>query len=69
MDPRPRPPRGTIPILIGGYSDAALDRAARIGDGWVTAKISPERFARLRARITARCLARGRDPGSLQFVA
>jgi probable F420-dependent oxidoreductase len=69
MDPRPQPPRGMIPILVGGYSAAALDRVVRIGDGWVTARISPERFSRLRADITARCETRGRDPGSLQFAA
>lgn len=28
-------PTRPIPILIGGHSDAALRRAARIGDGWM----------------------------------
>ena len=28
-------PRNPLPILIGGHSDAALERAARIGDGWM----------------------------------
>jgi alkanesulfonate monooxygenase SsuD/methylene tetrahydromethanopterin reductase-like flavin-dependent oxidoreductase (luciferase family) len=31
---RPPPPR-PIPILIGGHSDIALRRAARVGDGWM----------------------------------
>lgn len=30
----PRPPRGDIPVLVGGVTDAALQRAARYGDGW-----------------------------------
>lgn len=30
----PKPPRGTIPIVIGGNSPAALRRVARLGDGW-----------------------------------
>lgn len=30
-------PRRPIPILIGGHADAALRRAARIGDGWMHA--------------------------------
>jgi alkanesulfonate monooxygenase SsuD/methylene tetrahydromethanopterin reductase-like flavin-dependent oxidoreductase (luciferase family) len=30
----PRPPRGTIPVLVGGSTDAALRRVARYGDGW-----------------------------------
>ena len=30
-------PTQPLPILIGGHSDAALKRAARIGDGWMHA--------------------------------
>ena len=33
MNPKPA---GTIPIWVGGISDAALRRAARLGDGWLT---------------------------------
>ncbi len=33
MNPKPTKP---IPIWVGGVSDAALRRAARLGDGWVT---------------------------------
>ena len=32
MSPTPTQP---VPILIGGYHEKALQRAARIGDGWV----------------------------------
>ena len=28
-------PRRSVPILIGGHSDTALRRAARVGDGWM----------------------------------
>ncbi len=32
----PRPHTGrSIPLLVGGHSERALERAARIGDGWV----------------------------------
>jgi probable F420-dependent oxidoreductase len=43
MDPEPRPVQRPIPILIGGHSDTALERAGRIGDGWIAARMSPER--------------------------
>jgi probable F420-dependent oxidoreductase len=31
----PLPPRRAIPIYIGGHSDAAILRAARLSDGWM----------------------------------
>jgi probable F420-dependent oxidoreductase len=34
VDMSPAPP-GPVPILVGGHSDVALRRAARLGDGWV----------------------------------
>jgi hypothetical protein len=31
-----------VPILIGGHSKLALKRAARVGDGWISAGLSLE---------------------------
>jgi alkanesulfonate monooxygenase SsuD/methylene tetrahydromethanopterin reductase-like flavin-dependent oxidoreductase (luciferase family) len=39
--PAPDPP---IPVLIGGRSEAALERTARLGDGWLGLWVSPQRF-------------------------
>ena len=40
--PVPDPP---VPLVVGGRSDAALERAGRLGDGWLAAWCSPRRFA------------------------
>lgn len=39
----PTPPI-PIPFLVGGRSDAALERAGRLGDGWLAAWCSSTRF-------------------------
>jgi alkanesulfonate monooxygenase SsuD/methylene tetrahydromethanopterin reductase-like flavin-dependent oxidoreductase (luciferase family) len=42
----PLPPQGErLPILIGGNSDAALKRAATLGDVWQSTRLKPEEFA------------------------
>ena len=42
----PLPPQGErLPILIGGNSDAALKRAATLGDVWQSTRVKPEEFA------------------------
>jgi alkanesulfonate monooxygenase SsuD/methylene tetrahydromethanopterin reductase-like flavin-dependent oxidoreductase (luciferase family) len=68
MDPRPQPARESIPILIGGHSDPALDRAARLGDGWIAASMSPERFIEHRDKLFRMAEGYGRDPSELMLV-
>jgi probable F420-dependent oxidoreductase len=68
MDPEPRPVQRPIPILIGGHSDIALERAGRIGDGWIAAQMSPERVAEHWPRVQEAAERNGRDPASLQLV-
>ena len=48
--PVPDPP---VPLVVGGRSDAALERAGRLGDGWLAAWCSPRRFAAGVARVEA----------------
>ena len=69
MDPEPRPVQRPIPILIGGHSDIALERAGRIGDGWIAAQMSPERVAEHWPRVLESAERNGRDPGSLRLFA
>ncbi len=37
-------PRQRIPMLVGGRSDAAIERAAQFADGWLGVWCSPQRF-------------------------
>ena len=50
LDPRPVQKPGP-PIWVGGRSDAALRRAGRQGDGWVSYVVQPERYAQSLAKI------------------
>ena len=62
-------PRRPVPVLIGGHSDIALRRAARIGDGWMGVYYDTEglkdivrRLQGFRQRVRHRRPA-VRDPG------
>ena len=57
---KPRPP-----ILIGGYVDRVLKRAAVAGDGWLTYFYTPESFAKSWAKVRAFAAEAGKDPDSL----
>jgi probable F420-dependent oxidoreductase len=70
IDPKPVQKPGP-PIWIGGRSDAALRRAARQGDGWISYVVQPSRFKESVDKIHA--AAGGRDlaafiPAHLTFI-
>ena len=44
-------PTAPIPVLIGGHADAALRRAARLGDGWMHGGGDPADLPVLLARL------------------
>jgi alkanesulfonate monooxygenase SsuD/methylene tetrahydromethanopterin reductase-like flavin-dependent oxidoreductase (luciferase family) len=48
------------PIWIGGRSDAALARAGRQGDGWVSYVVQPERYAQSLDKIRSAAQQAGR---------
>ena len=54
-------PTKPVPLIVGGRSGAALDRAARLGDGWLGIWISPTRFAAATAAIAALATEIGRE--------
>ena len=53
------------PILIGGYVDAVLRRAATKGDGWLTYYYTADSFASNWARIRGFAEEAGRNPDEL----
>lgn len=65
----PKPPRGHIPIWVGGHSEAALRRAARYGDGFHAAFTPPEVLAGQWQRIQQLRREAGRDPASIELSA
>ena len=54
-------PSQPIAILCGGASDAALDRAARLADGWIGASYRLDEAAEVVARLERRRSSVGRD--------
>ncbi len=53
------------PLLIGGYVDRVLKRAAVTGDGWLTYFYRPESFAKSWAKIRDFAKEAGKDPDKL----
>ena len=64
----PLPTRRSIPIWIGGSSEATLRRVARVGDGWFP-QMPPEQARQLVDRLRALASDAGRDPGSIGIEA
>lgn len=67
----PRPAK-KIDIWIGGRSDHALRRVARVGDGWFASFVTPQVFAEGQAKIVEYAAAYGRadeeiEAGSIVF--
>jgi probable F420-dependent oxidoreductase len=59
IDPKPVQ-KPAPPIWIGGRSDAALARAGRQGDGWISYVVQPERYKQSLAKIEAAAAMAGR---------
>jgi probable F420-dependent oxidoreductase len=59
---RPHPP-----ILIGGTSNAALRRAVRLGDGWLSTGLRPEHLRERLSTLQKLCEAQGRPFADLSL--
>jgi probable F420-dependent oxidoreductase len=47
----PKPARGHIDLWVGGRTDFALKRVARLGDGWFASRVTPQQFQEGRQKI------------------
>jgi probable F420-dependent oxidoreductase len=71
--PKPRQPGG-IPIWIGGHSDAAIRRAATLGDGWhpiglrPPAGLWPDEYAARVKQLHIWAQQAGRDPHAITLT-
>jgi alkanesulfonate monooxygenase SsuD/methylene tetrahydromethanopterin reductase-like flavin-dependent oxidoreductase (luciferase family) len=63
--PAPSPP---VPLIVGGRSDAAVHRAARLGDGWLGIWVSPRRYATVCDQTSQEATEAGRDPSRFEHA-
>ncbi len=59
-------PSPSIPLVVGGRSDAAMSRAARLGDGWLGIWVSPRRYTEAREQIAREAAQAGRNANRFQ---
>jgi alkanesulfonate monooxygenase SsuD/methylene tetrahydromethanopterin reductase-like flavin-dependent oxidoreductase (luciferase family) len=62
------PPSVPIPLIVGGRSDRAIQRAGRLGDGWFGIWVSANRYASVVAQLQDEAAAAGRVPVSVPHV-
>jgi probable F420-dependent oxidoreductase len=68
QDPRPVQRPGP-PVLLGGMSRAAMERAGRLADGWITSsRADLSAIGEAAAVIRGAASAAGRDPEALRIV-
>ena len=65
----PRPVNGSIPVIVGGDSDAAISRAVRIADGYFPGEGDITQLGALLNRVRQAAEDAGRDPASIEFSA
>jgi probable F420-dependent oxidoreductase len=66
MNSNPKPTRGTVPIVVGGHSRPAAERAGRLGDGFVPLGGDLSELIDIMRQTAA---AAGRDPQQIEVTA
>lgn len=65
----PKPVNRSVPVIIGGHTEAAARRAGRIGDGFFPGRGSPQRMAELLVVMRRAAEEVGRDPDAIEVTA
>jgi probable F420-dependent oxidoreductase len=65
----PKPVNGNIPILVGGDTNVAINRAVKLAEGYFPGEGDVDRLRALIGRVRAACEAADRDPDSLEINA
>ncbi|HKA92462.1 MAG TPA: LLM class F420-dependent oxidoreductase [Acidimicrobiia bacterium] len=65
----PKPPRGTIPIHVGGHTMPAARRAGRLGDGFFPGRSTDDELGPLIETMRASAKDNGRDPDAIEVTA
>ena len=66
MSPAPSKP---VPFYVGGHTDVALKRAARIGDGWTSAMMTGDQLAETIGKLEALRAEYGRADEPFEYQA
>lgn len=63
-------PTRAVPILVGGHSEAALRRAVRVGDGWISVQATRDEIRTVAHRLSDLLADAGRtaDPFTLNVL-
>ena len=65
----PKPTNGTIPVVVGGHTEAAARRAGRIGNGFFPANLEEGALPALMKVMREEAEKAGRDPDAIEVSA
>ena len=66
---RPQPVNKSVPIIVGGHSEAAARRAGRLGDGFFPGKGEGDELLALIDEMRKTATDAGRDPDTIEITA
>jgi probable F420-dependent oxidoreductase len=64
----PKPVQSPLPLYSGGNVDGAMRRAGELCEGWLPAKIGPDRIRAGREKVAGYARAAGRDPDDITIA-